>query len=203
MWMAIHDAYMVGSHWLCPTYNQEFQARAFCEHDGQLETMEHIFTDCESPGQKEVWEEARCLWERKGNGDWSEPSLGAILGSPLVVVKDEDGNSLVGDTQLYRIVMVESAYLIWKIRCTRVCELENQPFSSQEVCNRWHKTINDRLELDSLMTSPKYEKKALSKDLVLETWKGVLHEEDKLPDDWMGVAGVLVGMDPVPQLGVG
>ncbi|KAF8224742.1 hypothetical protein L208DRAFT_471264 [Tricholoma matsutake] len=53
------------------------------------------------------------------------------------------------------------------------------------------------------MTSPKFEMKAMSKELVLETWKGTLHKEDGLPDDWMGVARVLVGMDPVPQLGVG
>jgi hypothetical protein len=99
--------------------------------------------------------------------------------------------------------MVESAYLIWKLRCAQVCELENQPFPNQEVRNRWRKTINNRLELDCLMTSPKYEKKAMSKDLVLETWKGILHEEDKLPVDWMGMARVLVGMGPVPQLGVG
>ena len=89
--------------------------------------------------------------------------------------------------------MVESAYLIWKIRCSRVCEpganFENQPFSSQEVRNRWQKTIDDRLELDCLMTSPKYEKKALSKDIVLETWKGVLHEEEELQMG-LGVAGV-------------
>jgi hypothetical protein len=164
--------------------------------------MEHILTGCETPGQKEIWEEARSLWERK-RGDWLEPSMGTVLGSPLAVFKDKGGNRLIGDTWLYRILMIESAYLIWKLRCARVCELENQSFSSQEVRNRWRKTINDRLELDCLMTSPKYGGEAMSKDLVLETWKGTLHKEDKLPDDWTGVARVLVGMDPVPQLGVG
>ena len=193
---------MIGSNWLCPNYNQDFQAQAFCEHDGQLETMKHILTDCETPGQKEILEETRSLWEHK-RGDWSEPSMGTILGSPLAVFKDEGGNRIIGDTQLYRILMIESAYLIWKLRCACVCEFENQPFTSQEICNRWHKTINDRLELDHLMISPKFEKKATSKVLVLETWKDTLHEEDKLPDDWMGVARVLVGMDLVPQLGVG
>ena len=203
--MSAHDVYMTGSQWLCPNYNQAFQACAFCEHNGQLETMEHILTDCETPGQKEIWEEARNLWEHKRecDHDWFEPSIGTVLGSPLAVFKDNRGNSLVGNTQLYHIMMVESAYLIWKLRCAWVCKLKNQPFSSQEVRNCWCKTINNRLELLHLMTSPKYEKKALSKMLMLETWKGILYKEDKLPDDWMGVAGVLVGMDLVPQLGVG
>ncbi|GLB44704.1 putative RNA-DNA hybrid ribonuclease activity [Lyophyllum shimeji] len=115
LWMSMHDAYMIGSHWLRPKYSQEYQARAFCEHDGQLETMEHILTDCETPGQKEVWEEAKRLWSRKREGDWFEPSLGVILGSPLAAFKDEGGNKLAGDTRLYRILMAESAYLIWKM----------------------------------------------------------------------------------------
>ena len=34
LWMSTHDAYMTGSQWLCPNYNQAFQAQAFCEHDG-------------------------------------------------------------------------------------------------------------------------------------------------------------------------
>ncbi|KAF8240449.1 hypothetical protein L208DRAFT_1539698 [Tricholoma matsutake] len=197
-----HDVYMMGSSWLWLNYNQEFQAWAFCEHDGQLETMEHVLTDCETPGQKEVWEEARSLWECK-RGIWFEPSMGAVLGSPLSVFKDKEGNRLIGNTQLYQILMVEATYLIWKLRCAHVCKLKNQPFPSQEVCNRWHKTINDRLELECWMRSPKFEMKAMSKELVLETWKGTLHEEDGLPDDWTGVARVLVGMDLVPQLGVG
>ncbi|KAF8067091.1 ribonuclease H-like domain-containing protein [Lyophyllum atratum] len=45
LWMSVHDAYMIGSQWLRPNYAQELQARAFCEHDGQLETMEHILVE--------------------------------------------------------------------------------------------------------------------------------------------------------------
>ncbi|KAF8059886.1 hypothetical protein FPV67DRAFT_1424487 [Lyophyllum atratum] len=129
--------------------------------------------------------------------------MGSILGSPLADFKDEGGIRLSGDSRLYRILMVESAYLILKLRCARVCEFENQAFSSQEVRNRWAKAMNERLKMDSLMTNRKYEHKALDKDLVLETWKGVLQNEEDLPVDWTGVVGVLVGRNPAPQLGVG
>jgi len=42
--------------WLRPKYSEEYHARTFCKHDGQLETMKYILTNCETPGQKEVWE---------------------------------------------------------------------------------------------------------------------------------------------------
>lgn len=54
--------------------------------------------------------------------------------------------------------------------------------------------MNDRLELDKNMTHPKYEKQSLSGKLVLSTWKGALLNEARLPDDWLGISGVLVGM---------
>ncbi|KAF8067092.1 hypothetical protein FPV67DRAFT_1769565, partial [Lyophyllum atratum] len=131
------------------------------------------------------------------------PSLGSVLGAPLADFGDEGDVKLTGDSRLYRILMVDSAYLIWKIRCARVCEFENVPFSSIEVRNRWRKAMNDRLTLERLMTDRKFDHKALSKDVVLDTWKEVLHDKENLPEDWTGVAVVLVGMDPAPQLGVG
>lgn len=45
------------------------------------------------------------------------------------------------------------------------------------------------------MTNPYFEKKALSKRLVLETWVGVLEDECELEEDWTKtMSGVLVGM---------
>ncbi|KAJ4475526.1 hypothetical protein J3R30DRAFT_3294490, partial [Lentinula aciculospora] len=60
----------------------------------------------------------------------------------------------------------------------------------------WLKVINSRLELDRCMSNQRYETTALSKRLVLQTWKGVLAEEEKLQKDWMDelISGVLVGM---------
>ncbi|THU76041.1 hypothetical protein K435DRAFT_563958, partial [Dendrothele bispora CBS 962.96] len=80
-------------------------------------------------------------------------------------------------------------YLTWKLRCERVIANENTPFSDQEVQNKWLTMVNERLNLDSLM-SRKYEGKAILKDLVKQTWKGLLHKEHELPDEWTGTNGV-------------
>ncbi|KAK0183551.1 hypothetical protein F5146DRAFT_1010429 [Armillaria mellea] len=40
-----------------------------------------------------------------------------------------------------------------------------------------------------------FRKKALQKDLVLETWSGVIKDEHRLPRDWTETDGVLVGME--------
>ncbi|KAJ3780058.1 hypothetical protein GGU10DRAFT_279975, partial [Lentinula aff. detonsa] len=50
---------------------------------------------------------------------------------------------------------------------------------------RWLKMMNDRLEMDCDMTNGRYERKALSKRLVLQTWKGTLSNEKSLPKDWI------------------
>ncbi|KAJ7615232.1 hypothetical protein DFH06DRAFT_899681, partial [Mycena polygramma] len=65
--------------------------------------------------------------------------------------------------------------------------------STQEVHNRW---VNERLEIDTNLTNKsKYGKQhALSPALVLDTWRGTLLDEGKLPVDWLREPGVLVGI---------
>ncbi|KAJ3718590.1 hypothetical protein DFJ43DRAFT_1005821 [Lentinula guzmanii] len=78
--------------------------------------------------------------------------------------------------------------------CSRVIENEGRAFSTQEVYSRWYKLTNDRSEPDRQMTHQKYGKKALSKKLVLQTWKSILAHEEPLPQDWTTMNGVLVGI---------
>ncbi|KAJ3720044.1 hypothetical protein C8R42DRAFT_583995, partial [Lentinula raphanica] len=63
-----------------------------------------------------------------------------------------------------------------------------------EIKRRWKATIESRLELDCLLMKGKYMKGHLDKKLVERTWHDVLKEQDNLPEDWMGEAGVLVGI---------
>ncbi|KAF8079074.1 hypothetical protein FPV67DRAFT_1467420 [Lyophyllum atratum] len=203
LWMSLHDAYWIGSHWSKPSFAPEIQERAICPHDGAVESMEHILTECESPGQREVWAQAGVLWARQREGAWSTPSYGDILGSPLAALTGEDGKPLSGSSRLFRILVVESAYLIWKLRCARVCGNDNRPFSSVEILNRWTKAMNDRFDLDRALTDKKFGKKALSQKLVKRTWEKVVLHGTRLPDDWLGAPGVLVGMVRAAQQGVG
>ena len=198
LWMTMHDAYMVGDKWLRPSFTAEFQERSECRHCRKTETMEHILTECEAPGQSEIWALARELWEKRTGQELNEITVADILESPAIK-EDTDDKKLKEkrswENRFYRILITESAHLIWKIRCERVIRNEGELTTTNEVRSKWLAAVNLRLELDRKMTNPKYKKKALNKSLVLSTWKGVLKNEQDLPDDWIREDGVLVGMD--------
>ncbi|KAL0564077.1 hypothetical protein V5O48_017979, partial [Marasmius crinis-equi] len=79
MWMTMHDAYKVGEYW---EGKDNLEHRGICHKCGVTETMERILTECEAPGQKEIWSIARKLWmERNNSPEWKEPSIGSILAS--------------------------------------------------------------------------------------------------------------------------
>ncbi|KAK6995687.1 hypothetical protein R3P38DRAFT_2567137 [Favolaschia claudopus] len=117
------------------------------------------------------------------------PSFGEILTCGIA------GREHRGETRLLRIVISESAYLIWKLRNERVIGAKGDA-SNREIENRWLNTINNRLSIDCLLTNTKkYGGKSIRKSLVLETWRKVLMNEDRLPRDWTRESGgVLVGV---------
>lgn len=62
---------------------------------------------------------------------------------------------------------------------------------ASEIHNKWLFTINSRLKFDKILTNvSRYGKKALSEELVLKTWSGVLRDEDNIPDNWIRLSGV-------------
>ncbi|KAJ7133770.1 ribonuclease H-like domain-containing protein [Mycena crocata] len=193
LWMTTHDAYLTGTHWLRDSNSEEKRERGECQHCGKVDSMEHILTQCEVPGQKEVWALAKELWEKR-NPEWPWPGLGAIITSGVALFKNKDGVVQPGDARLYRILMAESAYQIWLIRCDRVLKYNGVHPTEMEIQNRWVDAMNARLRFDCNATHRKWEKKALPVKTVLNTWKGVLMNESKLPDDWTGASGVLVGI---------
>ncbi|EIN13957.1 hypothetical protein PUNSTDRAFT_59807 [Punctularia strigosozonata HHB-11173 SS5] len=198
LWMAMHDAYMLGDKWLRPSCPADLRERSVCAHCDKIESMEHILTECRASGQEEIWSLACNLWKKK-NTEINLPShlVGAILGSQCTEIRNSKGKIKRGQTRLYRILIAESAHLIWKMRCQRVIRDGNQPKTRREVRNRWKAAINARLKLDCrLADRASFGAKAVNRDLVLETWSGTLQNENLLPEDWVGWSGVLVGMDP-------
>ena len=119
-------------------------------------------------------------------------SMGAIMACAATKKRN------AGESRLFRILISESAHLIWRLRCERVIN-EQPPFSDREVKNRWLKTINMRLRLDRLLTNKnKYGRRAFDPNSVKTTWCKVLKDEANLPKDWHivknGENGVLVGV---------
>ncbi|KAJ7046841.1 hypothetical protein C8F04DRAFT_937485 [Mycena alexandri] len=185
LWMLIHDGYKVGKHW-AKIEGHEFKAT--CTHCGITETMEHILTKCDAPGQEKIWELASELWKLKTDEDLPRPTTGQIMACATTKKKD------TGTARLFRILISESAYLVWRLRNERVIQ-EKPPASLDEIHNRWLRTMNIRLKLDCALTNAvKYGTRALKKSLVLKTWVKVLKNEVNLPKDWTREAEVLVGI---------
>ncbi|KAF8331029.1 uncharacterized protein EI90DRAFT_2920696, partial [Cantharellus anzutake] len=110
-----------------------------------------------------------------------------------------NGNLRKGETRLYRIVMLECAWQIWKARCRRVINPDHPQTTLTEIKNALRAGLNDKLQQDIALTNRKtYGRKALPTKLVLHTWSGNLHEEGRLPDNWLNSTGVLVGIPDPP-----
>ncbi|KAG1771544.1 ribonuclease H-like protein [Suillus occidentalis] len=202
LWKSLHSAYKIGEFWdKIPHYEN----RGKCGLCSLPESMDHILLECdESPASRVIWKAAKDLWLKREN-NWPDICFGSILGCNLITVRDSDGKEKVGATRLLKILILESAHLIWKLRCERTIKFggdREKHHSENEIYNKWLHAINMRLKFDRLLTdSMRYGKKASKIDIVLKTWSGLLKNEDDLPDNWIRQTGVLVGMTPRPPPG--
>ncbi|KAJ7882703.1 hypothetical protein B0H13DRAFT_1890726 [Mycena leptocephala] len=178
----------------------ECEERATCKDCGVVEDLEHILLGCASPGQELVWKAAESLWREK-EPHWPMVSLGTILGCGLAEFKDDRGRLKRGTQRLYRILISESAYLIWKLRNDRVISRDGTLATEDEIINKWKFAINQRLQVDKMLANRpcKGKRPALLPQLVLETWSNTLDNETSLPADWLREPRVLVGKRAFPQ----
>ena len=194
LWKSMHNAHKCGKFW---NNIPGLEQRATCPVCNEEESMEHILLECNAPGQKIIWKLTKELWLKK-HDTWPVPKYGTIQGCSMADFKTEEGAPQQGKNRLYRILMSESAFLIWKLRCERRISKEDDPekfHSETEIHNRWVATINNRLNLDKLMTNhKKYGKKALKERAVIQTWTKTLYDENNLLDNWLQQSGVLVGI---------
>ncbi|KAJ7927927.1 hypothetical protein B0H13DRAFT_1860965 [Mycena leptocephala] len=194
LWKTIHGTHRTRKYWL---HIPECEERARCQHCDEIEMMEHILLKCRRPGQAVVWQLAQEIWQKK-HPTWPVLSMGSILGCGLASIRDDKGRKLPGATWLYRILVSESVYLIWKIRCDSVIGHGGESLPETEIHNRWVSLLNERLNIDRLLTDKlKYGKQAsVPRLLVLQTWSKTLKDEDRMPEDWLREPEVLVGMEP-------
>ena len=199
LWKCVYDAHKCGPYWQrIPGYEQ----RAECSLCGEIETMDHIMFRCDRGTGQSIWMRIRAMCEQKGM-DWPEDfDLFTIMASPFACFEDNQGRRHPGANRLFQIVVSEAAFLIWKLRCKRKFNRDEdtpeRAITDQEATNALAFTLNGRLSDDRLLTNRKrYGKKALTPAMVLSTWSGTLRDEDHLPMDWLyGQSGVLVGMTP-------
>ncbi|KAI0714822.1 hypothetical protein C8Q76DRAFT_618150 [Earliella scabrosa] len=193
MWMAIHDGYMIGSHWLRPKMSDELQRRATCTTCGVEESMTHIMFDCVAVGQELVWELLEETW-RLTDKQWSRPIWGTTFGAACAVFRTEEGARLRNTEKLWCIMCTEALHLIWKLRCERVIQNEGREFTQREVINRFFAALDARLTLDRRTAAIASGKKALRATEVEQIWIPVLENGKDLPPKWVVDVGVLVGI---------
>ncbi|KAJ7838234.1 hypothetical protein B0H14DRAFT_2361853, partial [Mycena olivaceomarginata] len=92
------------------------------------ESMQHILTQCDAPGQEIVWDLASELWRMK-TGEDLRPALSQIMTCGPISKKDE------GTSRLFRIVVSESAHLIWRLRNEQLIQ-EQEDVTTPEIQNR-------------------------------------------------------------------
>ncbi|KAJ7907791.1 hypothetical protein B0H13DRAFT_1618107, partial [Mycena leptocephala] len=172
----------------------ECEDRATCKECDVVEDLEHILLGCASPGQEIIWRAAESLWHEKET-HWPAVSLDTILGCGLAEFRDEKGRLKRGTQRLYRILISESAYLIWRLRNERVISRGGTPATEDEIVNKWKFAVNQRLQVDiTLANRPRKGKRpVLAPQLVLMTWSNTLDNETSLPADWLREPRVLVG----------
>lgn len=153
---ALHGTQKVGRYW----FNiQNYEERRICQNCNDNETMDHILVGCKEKTKSIIWNCAEELWPYK-EGTWPGISLGTIIGCNALNVetsketKDGQGQSKIvkrsdqGATRLLKILISESAYMIWMLRCERI--ISGQERTEREIKAIWREGINRRLTEDKI-----------------------------------------------------
>jgi hypothetical protein len=149
IWKCMHGAHKCGPYW---TNIPQYEHCAQCSACDVPESMEHILFQCPANKGETVWNQAKEMFKLK-EIRWPDNFwLGHILTSGLTKIKDQNGKRRVGASRLYAIIIMESAWLIWKLRNERVLDhAKGDPkkqFTSAEVTNHIIDALNTRLTID-------------------------------------------------------
>lgn len=156
--------------------------------------MEHILTGCEHATRKTIWNSAKDLWPHE-EGTWPRSLLGTIIGCNTLIVettkeiKDRWGQTQKikrndqGAMRLLKILISESAYMIWALRCERI--ISGQERTEDEIKVTWRKGINRRLSKDEV-TATKVLRWKQYVNLVKNMWGKALSKRYRdLPENWI------------------
>ncbi|KZV82321.1 hypothetical protein EXIGLDRAFT_576561, partial [Exidia glandulosa HHB12029] len=173
-WKGLHGAHKVGEYF--ETMPSPWKELAQCPRCNCTESMQHILFECTDPARETIWQLAEDSLEKKIDS-YPEVDLGTVWGCSAAVFEDEEKEAAAGKARAFRIIVSESAFLIWKIRCERRIQHEddvNWTLSQEEIINRWRAVINMRISTDRLLTNKSRHKRgALGTQTVLHTWRSL------------------------------
>ena len=150
--------------------------------------------DCENATIATIWKLAEQTWPTSF-GQWPDIQLGLVLGCGSIALPDQDDETMIrtGPSRLLRILISESAHLIWALHCEHTIQGLNH--SIDAIKSRWLNKINQRINLDR-HTATIYNRKPITRNLVQNTWQAALLERlPSLEEDWItNPSEVLVGI---------
>ncbi|KNZ80733.1 Ribonuclease H1 [Termitomyces sp. J132] len=191
MWKAMHNGYKIGKYW---ENIKDLENRAICPKCRVTETLEHILTECEASGQEVAWNFARTLHEKRGL-DFEKPSLGDQLGCAINKTLNEENK---GTRRFKKIVITETMYTIWKIRCEWRIARDSDPertISDEETVGRLRAAIGRKIKYDCLaIDRNRFGKIATDSETVVKTWTNLPPEEFNPLRSWRKLTAVLVGI---------
>jgi len=162
--------------------------------------MKHILTECDNPTRTTIWDTTKAIWPTK-YGDWPAISMGLILGCGSIHIPhtpDNDdpndqrkANAKRGASRLLRILISESAYLIWTLRCE--CTIRGTSHTQDNITKRWLNTLSQRLQIDRAIAS-KTRRTSKATNLVHSTWTDIVHLNNPLNKNWVTTPEILVGI---------
>jgi len=180
LYKTIHGTHMIGGYW---RHINGYEEREKCATCNETESMSHILTRCREKNTQTIWQLAKALWPHR-NIPWPEITLGTILGCGNITLRPnrprrndqrrQHKPSHQGPSRLFQILLSESAYLIWVLRCERV--IQEKPLPNKEIRARWQHAINERLTIDKVTATRITRTKRFTK-LVEDTWVPALGKE--------------------------
>ena len=114
-----------------------------------LDDLEYILTICPSPKRLTIWKAACCTWPIS-LPNWQQPSYSQILSCGSIThptLTSHEWTMLTwAQARLLRIIISESAHLIWVLRCKHV--IFKQTHTVNEIKQWWIDKLNARLHID-------------------------------------------------------
>ncbi|KZV94826.1 hypothetical protein EXIGLDRAFT_715325 [Exidia glandulosa HHB12029] len=194
-WKGLHAAHKVGTYFA--DMPSPWKELAECPRCNTTESMEHILFECTDPARETIWALAKETLAQK-MGSCPDISIGTVWGCASAVFEGEEKEEAMANARAFRIIVSESAFLIWKARCERRIQHEDEPdweMTVLEATNRWKAAINKRIAIDRALTNKRrHKRRALETQTVFLTWCDILEHEESLDKDWPWRPGVLVGI---------
>ncbi|EJD38392.1 hypothetical protein AURDEDRAFT_27869, partial [Auricularia subglabra TFB-10046 SS5] len=115
LWKAIHGAHKIGPYF--KNMPSPWKEIATCPTCGVEESMEHVLLDCPDSKQEVIWNLVKDFFAMKRID--AGVSYGTIMGCANVRLEGFGSNRDIPRERAYRIVVSESAFLAWKLRCEK------------------------------------------------------------------------------------